>query len=236
MPDVCKCTDCKAFRMKVPTGEPLLSSLIELPGAEKGWDSFSLCSLNQSSDQGREFEWDEEDRDLYDELPGKKDISIGLFLVRKRDSKRIELSANATLVDARFKYEWDDSEWDESKEPFGDSFFEWDLSMKHVQSRVFKEMFDKVRFEAQIHWEDGKERKTPPSGLDDDELDDWHWDNPHEPELLLSSLDICMLKEKVSDVYAPWGGEPIDQRTEARPGPDELLDMLRSPLVEDRWV
>ena len=88
-----------------------------------------------------------------------------------------------------------------------------------------------IGFEANIHWKDGKEPAKPPGELDGEELVEWKSENPHEPELLLSTLTISLLEEK--DTESEHYGLT---ETEDRPGPEELLEMLSSPLLEDRWV
>ena len=53
---------------------------------------------------------------------------------------------------------------------YGDSFFEWDLSMEHVR---FREFFKRgVRFQTQIKWKDAMQPPLPPEA--DDELDEWY--------------------------------------------------------------
>ena len=48
---------------------------------------------------------------------------------------------------------------------------------------------------------------------------------------MLSALTISLLEEK--DTESEHYGLT---ETEDRPGPEELLEMLSSPLLEDRWV
>ena len=233
--DQCGCEACTEFREELPKGEPVLSSLLELP-AEDPDDAFTLCTFTgKSADQGREFDWfgELDDNKSEEYLPRRDDISISVFLVRKMDSKRLELTADAYLDDARYD---EDSEWDEDKE-YGHSFFEWDLSMKHARSRTFEELFeDAVRFEAKIKWRDAKEHAKPPDGLDDDEMEEWEENKPpHEPELLLSSLTLSLLREKTMRQYDEYRDE-VDEETKSLAGPDELLAMLRSSIFEGRWA
>ena len=165
---------------------------------------------------------------MEDEYLPNDDISFGLFLLRKSDGKRLELTADASFHDGRFWDDWDE-EWDESKQ-FGESYLQWDLSMNDIPSPLLVDSAN-VRFEAHIVWKDGKEHAQPPAGVNDDELDEWNDNNlMHEPELLLSSLDIRLLAEK-TDVTEY--GDSVEKN---RPGPDAMLEMLRNPIFESRWM
>ena len=232
----CTCEQCEDFRVKLPSGEPLLSSLIELPAA--GNSAFYLCSFNNESDKGRYFDWGGDDVEMEDDyLPDVDDISIGLFLVRKKDSKRLELTADASFDDGRFN---DLGDFDENK-MWGDSYLQWDLAMSDISSPLFEELSAicaNVRFEAHLEWKDAKERATPPEGLDGAELDEWYSNDVHEPELLLSAIYISLLSHKTTyeETYDDPGMSHERRVRKARPGPDELLAMLRSPLFESRWA
>eukprot|EP01045_Picozoa_sp_COSAG04_P019035 COSAG04_NODE_1810_length_5515_cov_6.783419_4_plen_166_part_00 len=160
-------------------------------------------------------------------------------LTGKKDCKRLELTAG---VSNPSQYEervpgavcFTSGTFDEmgnwirrSRDDRSESFIHWGLRM-NAGSKAFQEPLDNVRFEAKIRWKDGKE------------IDEWYADRDnrrldavHDPHFLISSLDISLLEEKTT---RHRGIDVVETRREPRPGPDELLEMLESPLVADRWV
>jgi len=56
----CACNSCREFRRKVPSGKPLLCSLMELSDANPGGQKDVLCSFSGlAQGQGRELDWGE---------------------------------------------------------------------------------------------------------------------------------------------------------------------------------
>jgi hypothetical protein len=105
---VCGCVACRQFRVRVLSKEPLLSQLAELADAQAGGVSQTMCRLVNASkaESAHEFVWDPEQDDgdeverQKNQLPDGDQISVGLFLIRKHDGKRLELTAS-TFGDGR---------------------------------------------------------------------------------------------------------------------------------------
>ena len=230
----CLCAECKEFRKKIPSGEPILSQLVELPEAKPEDDQSTLCTFKvdrAEGSEGREFDWDGEDEGQGTEyLP--EEISIELFLLRKMDGKRLQLTADAPApLDLRYRGD----DWDDSLE-FGDSHFGWNLSTKGSEGPQFAHS---VCFGAQIAWRDAKELAQPPDEMEDeDEIQEWWANNPsHEPELLLSSMKVYLRDDVGNGCQCDecrWqrGRDALPPLEDV----DVLLAMLRTPTFESRWL
>ena len=230
----CQCRLCQEFEKVVPLGEPLLSSLGELPEADSGADTGRqstnpralLGHFTSPSDEGRDIsdgDWDESTRDL---VPAPEQISISAFLVRKMDGKRLELTADAKVAN-RHANEYEDDEV---------GHFGWTLSPKGV-GRVIG---FKAEFQAHVEWKDLAELETPPEGLTEGERDEWAANHPHVPELAIRSMDIsvrqracgCGFNESCQQCRR-W---TAPNKTPRIVDVDSLLAMLRSDTFESRWM
>ena len=167
----CSCTTCKSFKTKVPAGEPIVSSLVELPTwsprglrgphAELHAQLFAFAATAAEQDGCREIDFG--DCELSSLAP-----SISVFLLRKQDGKRLELTQGATVSNTRM---CNDEEYNEYTHFGEDATFVWDL--RQDTARATPKLH--ARFEATAHF---MQREELPEGLDksltfEDKLDEW---------------------------------------------------------------
>ena len=232
---ICSCVSCKEFRVKLPVGEPLLCSLTELSRVKPEGSDDILCSFTGLADgRGREFNWGEGfvDQDHYDgmdDIVRFQEVSIGMFLLRKKDGKRLELSG--PKLESAYTDRWGD--FDESLMECEDGLWDWDLPIAgNTGGLAFK---NSVRFKATLHYKDRNIRQTLPTDLSGEELDDWMNENyPHEHELLLDSLVVSLAPTKEPEDYEYESGEP--EWIYRTSDPDDLLAMLSNPTFAHHWM
>ena len=180
------------------------------------------------------------------ELVQNKAVSIGLFLLRKKDGKRLELTRNDNRNNSNFGNHHLDlqsgycndrtEEIDESRvEDFEDGLWRWDLPTCPDPNLKFAKG---VRFEATLHYKDRNDRpRAPPN---DDESEAWLDEHTnHDYDLLLSSFEVSL-----ADTSYPedWEYEYMDdpefypRATYRNNDVDDLLAMVSGPGWSQRWV
>ena len=259
----CTCVACKRFHEQVPAGEPLVSSLVELPKSRLRAESSQLFSFTSSAEGCRELEGDH-DYDMLSELTP----SISVFLFRKADGKRLELTQGEHLCSGA-NVNTDDAYYHQGElfgeMPDGDNAqFSWDLLQDDTEccwyhgreqsavpadgtarsGAVKREQH--ARFDCTMCFMDRNLMEEPvaPEGLDDAQLDEW-WEEHvpqdyEEPKLMLSKLEIRLLPMREIEDWeydsadGAYRGPPVvEQRTAS---PTELLTTLQSPAFASRWV
>ena len=222
----------------MPAGEPLVSSLVELPTGlpttVRG-HLFSFAAAADEQDGCREL--DIEDFEEREELLADVALSFSVLFIRKEDGKRLELTQGAVVSNTRrfddeeyyYMYEGDDGYGDDAQ-------FVWDLCQDTATATPKLH----ARFEATPHFVNRKPREQIPEGLDDDALE--AWDEEHQygerPELFLAALSIRLMPTRElmgEDGYDSECGvyhHPPERTT----SPSQLLKMLQAPSFATRWV
>ena len=227
----CYCSMCAKFKKVMPLGPPLLSSLVELSEANSGAETERqglLGRFENPVDTGREIDWHANSpREL---LPAAEDISIGAFLIRKMDGKRLELTADSRLKALR-KYHPEYGAQG-GYDGYGDSSFESQVSTKGLSMEF------KAQLKTQIMWKDVAELEAPPEGLTADEREEWAAHNRHVPSLAISAMSISLRQRSCGCNYNN-NESCLSCTSESRPrlvDVDSLLAMLRSETLEGRWM
>ena len=224
----------------MPAGEPLVSSLVELPiglpTTVRG-HLFSFAAAADEQDDCRELDLEEREDLLADVA-----LSFSVLFIRKEDGKRLELTQGAVVSNTR---RFDDEEY-RQHESYGGAFdfgddaqFVWDLRQDTATAENYTPKL-LARFEATPHFVNRKPREQIPEGLDDDALE--AWDEEHQygerPELFLAALSIRLMPTRElmgEDGYDSECGvyhHPPERTT----SPSQLLKMLQAPSFATRWV
>ena len=166
-----------------------------------------------------------------------KQVYIDVFLLRKRDGKRLELTRNY-----EGKQHLSNGYCHELTGDLGDTLtnddglWYWDLPACPDPNLALQKA---VRFEATLHFKDRNERLQVPSDLDEAELETWLDNFKHDYDLLLSSFEVSL-----ADTSHPeeWEYENVDD-PEYYPRPtyrnndvDDLLATVCGPGWSQRWM
>jgi hypothetical protein len=194
-------------------------------------------------------DYGQDDPDDKFDLVQTKLVSIDLFLLRKKDGKRLELTRNDNReklnsnfgnhhLDLESVYYNDGT--GEVNESFAaicdDGLWRWDLPACPEPNL---ELAKAVRFEATLHYKDRNKREQMPSNTTEEELETWLDNFKHDYDLLLSSFEVSL-----ADTSHPeeWEYENVDD-PEYYPRPtyrnndvDDLLATVCGPGWSQRWM
>jgi hypothetical protein len=181
-------------------------------------------------------------QDCYEEkwdIIQSKQVYIDVFLLRKKDGKRLELTKNyegKQLLSNRYIHEFL-CNVDESLADCDDGLWRWDLPVCPDPNLALAKA---VRFEATLHYKDRNERAQVPPNLDDDQFQMWLEEhNDHDYDLLLSGFKVSLAGTRHPE---DWEYEHVED-PEDYPRPtyrnndvDGLLATVSGPGWSQRWM
>jgi hypothetical protein len=173
------------------------------------------------------------------ELVMSKEVYIDVFLLRKKDGKRLELTKNyegKQPLSNRYFHEFLD-EFDESLADCDDGLWRWDLPVCPDPNLALAKA---VRFEATLHYKDRNERAQVPPNLDDDQFQMWLEEhNDHDYDLLMSGFKVSLAGTRHPEDWEYEGAEdPEDypRPTYRNNDVDDLLATVGGPGWSQRWM
>ena len=228
----CGCESCEAARKPAPVETPLLAQLIELSEQQTTVDQTQLCTFkNPIASAARDFV-ETYDGGMDDDVESffPDDLSISVFLFRKKDGKRLELTGPEPVSQYR-PHAHDRYHNAPVDEPWEMALYDWSLSDGGTIGPTFT---CNVRFIAGMHFKDANAREQPPEGLTGDEIDEWIENQPeHTTELVLAQLEIFLGEELPDyDDYSDGYAEDAEYEQDPR----RMLAMLQSPTFAARWM
>jgi hypothetical protein len=173
------------------------------------------------------------------ELVMSKEVYIDVFLLRKKDGKRLELTKNYEGNQPLFNGYLHEvtGEVDESLAAnCDDGLWRWDLPACPDPNLALHKA---VRFEATLHYKDRNERPQVPPNLDEAEFDSWLQSNGHVYDLLLSGFKISLAGTRHPEDWEYEGAEdPEDypRPTYRNNDVDDLLATVGGPGWSQRWM